>query len=182
MIGTETLVGVSLCVLYYSHADTFTMKSIIALAIAMPFLTPSAHAYALETQTYTCKNYLRTERVVPGHYDKGGNWVSARIIQSNRAVPCDMPHATHVSHGYHQQNNYYPQQYPQHQQQPLIINNQPPAQRGGRCDQLARMGLGAGGGSLAGYYIGGGKQSSNTIRNTTIGAVAGGIIGRILPC
>ena len=106
------------------------MKSIIALAIAMPFLTPSAHAYALETQTYTCKNYLRTERVVPGHYDKGGNWVSARIIQSNRAVPCDMPHATHVSHGYHQQNNYYPQQYPQHQQQPLIINNQPPAQRG----------------------------------------------------
>ena len=173
----------SLCVLYYPHADTFTMKFIIALAIAVPFLTPSAaHAYATQTETYTCKTYRRTERVIPGHYNRAGIWVSARIVQGNYEIPCDMPHATHVSHGYHQQNNYYPQQYPQQQQQPVIINNQPPVQRGGRCDQLARMGLGAGGGSLAGYYIGGGKKSSNTIRNTTIGAVAGGIIGRILPC
>ena len=168
--------------LYLSYADTFTMKSLIALAIAVPFLTPStAYAYAVETQSYTCRNYVQSERVVPGHYNEAGIWVSARIIQSNRAVPCDMPHGTHVSHGYHQQNNYYPQQYPQ-QQQPVIINNQPPAQSGGSCDQLARMGLGAGGGGAAGYYIGGGKKSKNTIRNATIGAVAGGLIGRILPC
>ena len=162
------------------------MKSLIALAIAVPFLTStSAHAYGLETTTYECKNYRRSEKVIPGHYDQVGNWVSARIIQTNHQVPCDMPRATHVSHGYHQQNNYYPQQYPQQyrqQQQPVIINNQPPAQRGGQCDQLARMGLGAGGGSVAGYFIGGGKKSKHTIRNTTIGAVAGGIIGRILPC
>ena len=163
------------------------MKSLIALAIAVPFLTPTAaHAYGLETTTYECKNYRRTERVIPGHYNQSGNWVSARIVQTNHQVPCDMPHATHVSHGYHQQNNYYPQQYqqqyPQQQQPPVIINNQPPAQRGGRCDQLARMGLGAGGGSVAGYFIGGGKKSKHTIRNTTIGAVTGGILGRILPC
>ena len=166
--------------LYLSYADTFIMKSLIALAIAVPFLTPSiAHAYAVESQSYTCRNYVQSERVVPGHYNEAGIWVSARIIQSNRAVPCDMPHGTHISHGYHQQNNYYPQQYPQ---QPVIINNQPPAQSGGSCDQLARMGLGAGGGGAAGYYIGGGKKSKNTIRNATIGAVAGGLIGRILPC
>ena len=183
MRGTETLVGVSLCVLYCSHADTFTMKSIIALAIAVPFLTQSAaHAYGMETTRYHCTNYRETERFVPGYYTESGNWVAGRIVQTNHQVPCDMPHATHVSHGYHQQNNYYPQQYPQQQQQPLIINNQPPAQSGGRCDQLARMGLGAGGGGAAGYFIGGGKKSKNTIRNTTIGAVAGGIIGRILPC
>ena len=143
MRGTETLVGVSLCVLYYSHADTFTMKSIIALAIAVPFLTQSAaHAYGMETTRYHCTNYRETERFVPGYYTESGNWVAGRIVQTNHQVPCDMPHATHVSHGYHQQNNYYPQQYPQQQQQPLIINNQPPAHRGGRCDQLARMGLG----------------------------------------
>ena len=159
------------------------MKSLIALAIAVPFLTPTAaYAYGLETTRYHCTNYRETERFVPGYYTESGNWVAGRIVQTNQQVPCDMHHATHVSHGYHQQNNYYPQQYPQQQQQPLIINNQPPAQSGGRCDQLARMGLGAGGGGAAGYFIGGGKKSSNTIRNTTIGAVAGGIIGRILPC
>lgn len=158
------------------------MKSIIALAIAVPFLTPTAaHSYGMETTRYHCTNYRETERVIPGHYNEAGIWVSARIIQSNHSVPCDAPHGTHVSHGYHQQNNYYPQPYPQ-QQQPVIINNQPPAHSGGRCDQFARMGLGAGGGGAAGYYIGGGKKSKNTIRNTTIGAVAGGIIGRILPC
>ena len=131
------------------------MKSLIALAIAVPFLTPTvAHAYGLETTRYRCTNYRETERFVPGYYNESGSWVAGRIVQTNHQVPCDMPHSTHVSHGYHQQNNYYPQQYPQQQQQPLIINNQPPAHRGGRCDQLARMGLGAGGGSLLGARAG----------------------------
>ena len=56
-----------------------------------------------------------------------------------RAVPCDMPHATHVSHGYHQQNNYYPQQYPHphQQQQPRSLTTKPPAQQWGRWWMIA---------------------------------------------
>jgi hypothetical protein len=188
-------------------SNTFIMKPLLALLIAVPFLTPST-ANAYEQTHYKCSAYRTTEYLEPGHRDHNGNWVGGKIREVRSKVPCQPGGAIRVSHGYSQQpyhqqhviNNYpqqypqqqyqpryqqqqYPQQqYPQQQQQPVIINNQQPARSGGNCDQLARVGLGAGGGGAAGYFIGGGKKSKNTIRNTTIGAVAGGIIGRIMPC
>ena len=190
--------------MYYTDhmQNTFIMKPLLALLIAVPFLTPST-ANAYEQTHYKCSAYRTTEYLEPGHSDHNGNWVSGRVREVKTKVPCRSGGAMRVSHGYSQQpryqqhviNNYpqqYPQQqyqpryqqqqYPQQQQQPVIINNQQPARSSRNCDQLARMGLGAGGGGAAGYFIGGGKKSKNTIRNTTIGAVAGGIIGRIMPC
>lgn len=172
--------------IYYTNlmSNTFVMKPFLALLVAVPFLTPST-ANAYEQTHYKCNAYKTTEYLEPGHRDHNGNWVSGRIREVKHKIPCQSGGAVHVSHGYghyqqHVINNYPQQQY--QQQQPVIINNQQPSQSGRNCDQLARMGLGAGGGGAAGYFIGGGKKSKHTIRNTTIGAVAGGIIGRIMPC
>lgn len=44
------------------------------------------------------------------------------------------------------------------------------------------MGLGALGGGLAGRYLVGGRKSSKTVLGTTVGAVGGLLVGRVLPC
>lgn len=76
--------------------------------------------------------------------------------------------------------------YPTHQApaaaaaQAVQVNSAPAPTR--RCDQLSRMGLGALGGGLAGRYLVGGRKSSKTVLGTTVGAVGGLLVGRVLPC
>ena len=98
-------------------SNTFIMKPLLALLIAVPFLTPST-ANAYEQTHYKCSAYRTTEYLEPGHSDHNGNWVSGRVRQVKTKVPCQSGGAMRVSHGYSQQPRYqqhvinnYPQQY-----------------------------------------------------------------------
>ena len=154
------------------------MKLRIAI-IAILMMPNPVIAHHKITMLETCKATRISERYQQGYTDGKGNYVKGKVITYRERIPCNAGE---------QQTAHY-QAPPQYQQTtPYPYQYQPPTQTSApsppihRCDQLARMGLTAGGGALLGRYVGGGVKSRHTIRNTTIGAVAGGIIGRIIPC
>ena len=148
------------------------------------FLSAPVFAQQGQSNTYSTQNcYMHYEHYTAGSYNSDGSYRKGNLKTKRKRVPCNQVEVAHGAYhgGYHQPypQTYaqpYPQPYPQ-QQSPIVIQ-QGSSQSSG-CDRIARMGLGAGGGALAGRYIGGGSKSKHTIRNTTIGAIAGGVIGRM---
>ena len=146
---------------------------IVTLLVPMPV---NAHHRVVRQ---SCSAYQYTETYKPGYYLPNGIWVSGRVAESQIEIPCNTQgHQT--AHYQTPPQHHHSSQYPVQYQSPTNTNNSIPASN--QCDQLARMGLTAGGGAILGRYLGGGVKSKHTIRNTTIGAIAGGIVGRIIPC
>ena len=85
------------------------------------------------------------------------------------------PHHQHIHSAY---IHYHLAPVPVARTAPTVVQ-QPVAQAPvARCeDKLARMGVGGVLGGIAGRYAVGGKKSDKTILGTTIGAVAGSLVG-----
>ena len=153
------------------------MKVLLSLLIAIPAIPVSAQQVSTFEE---CRRYIITERYTPGYTDHNGYYQRGDIHTNRNRTDCYYP--TH----YQQQINhtYVPRPHivPSQNQQSIVnqpIVNQTPQRN---CDSLSRLGLGIFGGGTAGRYIGGGKKSRHTIRNTTIGAIAGGILAGVIPC
>lgn len=119
-----------------------------------------------------CEAYEIEEKYLKGRYDAHGNYIRGKVTSHRTRVPCPTTLISH--HPYPPQQHQYPAQPPQN----YIQTSREPS----RCDGLSRVLIGGLGGGIAGRYIGGGTKSRHTIRNTTIGAVTGGLLGRLLPC
>ena len=121
----------------------------------------------------TCHRYRYSEEYIPGYTTPEGIYVQGRIKQSNIQLPCN----SYQVHNPHYTTPHYPQQ-----QQSQAVAITPPTSQAKSCDGIARMGISTLAGGLAGRYLGGGVKSPNTVRNTTIGAVGGFVVGSLLPC
>ena len=154
---------------------------VMAALMAFPFPALAHHQQVRET----CNAYRYTETYRPGRYDHNGTWIGGRVVEGQVEIPCpayggEVAHAVHHhSHSYPAAVPYPRQQQPQ-QANPVLINNQaagavPPQRCGG---VLARMGIGGILGGVAGRYAVGGKKSKNTVLGTTVGAMAGSLVGR----
>ena len=138
-----------------------------------------------------CKSYQITESYERGGLNPSGIYQRGEVRTTRRRVPCTNAgwKSAHYSPHHHAPVPYgyghpYPQHYPTHQApaaaQAVQVNSAPAV--AGQCDQLTRMGLGALGGGIAGRYLVGGRKSSKTVLGTTVGAVSGLLVGRVLPC
>lgn len=155
------------------------MKFSPILISGLFFATPAIAQQGQSNFYSTQKCYEYYEHYTAGSYNSDGSYRRGDLRIKRRKVPCNQVELAH--NGYHGNHQSYPQSYaqPYPQQQSPIVIQQGSSQPTRNCDSLARMGIGAGGGAIAGRYLGGGKKSKHTIRNTTIGAIAGGFLGRI---
>ena len=160
------------------------MKHLILIGTFFLLSTEPSFAHHHQQVRETCNAYRYTETYKPGHYLPNGTWVSGRVVQGQVEIPCSSygtptPVVAHHHSGHH----HHPTQQQAPPQSSQHVQNVVQASAGTqRCDGLSRVLVGGLGGGIAGRYIGGGSKSKHTIRNTTIGAVAGGLLGRVLPC
>ena len=132
--------------------------SLFALgALSIP-VSVEAHS---RTFLEACEQYEVTETYIPGTM-VNGSYSRGHVDYTRNRVPCG---------GVYQPTYHYPRQY-QQPQQPIVVQQ-------AHCNgKILRMGLGAIGGGFAGRYAVGGKKSNKTVLGTTLGAVAGSLIGR----
>ena len=136
-----------------------------------------------------CKSFHITENYEPGGLNSKGIYERGSVRTTRRRIPCTNAgwESAHYSHHHHAPVPYgygYPQQqYQQQYQQQQPVQNRPPVVVNvpqNQCQgKLLRMGLGAVGGGFAGRYAVGGKKSNKTVLGTTLGAVAGSLLGRV---
>ena len=151
------------------------MKIFAASLIALGTLCVPASVEA-QSRTFLeeCEQYEVTETYTPGTLSNG-SYSRGSVNYVRNRVPCQGSYQP--VHHYSQPYNHYPQQYQQpsgyHQaQQPIVIQQ-------AQCEgKILRMGLGALGGGFAGRTVVGGRKSNKTVLGTTLGAVAGSLIGR----
>ena len=151
------------------------MKIFAASLIALSTLCVPASVEA-QSRTFLeeCEQYEVTETYTPGTLSNG-SYSRGSVNYVRNRVPCQGNYQP--IHHYSQPYNHYPQQYHQpsgyHQaQQPIVIQQ-------AQCEgKILRMGLGALGGGFAGRTVVGGRKSNKTVLGTTLGAVAGSLIGR----
>ena len=152
------------------------MKSSLLLASLVAIAPTAAFAHHQPLVRETCKAYRHTETYKPGHYLPNGIWVSGRVVRGQVEIPCSSygTPAPVVAHHPH----YHHDPAPVVSSAPTVVQ-QPVAQAPvARCEgKLARMGVGGVLGGIAGRYAVGGKKSDKTILGTTIGAVAGSLVG-----
>jgi hypothetical protein len=162
-----------------NHLQLKTGRILFLFLTTITFQVPANANNA--THIIECNQFHITEQYIAGGIGENGYYRRGRIESNKHRIPC---HNSIVPPSY-QTSHYYPHHYPTYgtprQSQPMIVNQQAPSNSRG-CDQLVRMGFGSAIGGAGGWYLGGGKKSRHSIRNTTIGALAGGIIGRIVPC
>ena len=145
------------------------MKILTASLFALGTLSIPVSAEA-QSRTFleACEQYEVTETYTPGTM-VNGSYSRGHVDYTRNRVPCGGTYQP--THHYSQPYNHYPQQY-QQPQQPIIVQQ-------AHCNgKILRMGLGAIGGGFAGRYAVGGKKSNKTVLGTTLGAVAGSLIGR----
>ena len=134
-----------------------------------------------QTEIIECNSYHITENYEPGGLNSRGVYERGSVSTTRRRIPCTNAGwgSAHHSPHHHAPVPYeygHPQQQQQYQQQQPVVVNVPQNQCQGK---LLRMGLGAVGGGFAGRYAVGGKKSNKTVLGTTLGAVAGSLLGRI---
>lgn len=146
------------------------------LLLLIPVLVPQAAVAHHHSRTFErCSTTRTTETYIPGYQDEYGYYRKGSIQVDQQELAC-APAAPvgYYSHQYQQPQYQYAPQQQQQASQPTVV-----AVQEQRCEgQLMRMGLGAIGGGFAGRYAVGGKKSNKTVLGTTLGAVAGSLIGR----
>ena len=161
--------------------EKHSLPVLVAVLMALPVPAVAQHQKTFET----CRAYRHTEIYEPGRINANGGYVRGEVRTKRRRIDCapDGYTTAHGGHHYgHPPAGYQypvPVPYPQHQGgggQPVVVNTSPPAP--GCGGKLVRMGLGGILGGVAGRYAVGGRKSNKTILRTTIGAVAGSLVGR----
>ena len=158
------------------------LQVLVAVLMAFPLPAIAHHQQVRDT----CNAYRHTETYRPGRYDHNGRWIGGRVVEGQVEIPCSsyggevahaVHHHSHAPHAYPAAVHYPQQQQPQ-QANPVLINNQAGGAVQQRCSgKLARMGLGGILGGVVGRYAVGGRKSNKTVLGTTIGAVAGSLVG-----
>ena len=161
--------------------EKHSLPVLVAVLMAFPLPAGAQHQRTFET----CRSYRHTETYVPGRINANGRYEQGEVRTKRRRIDCapDGYTTAHGGHHYgHPPAGYpypVPVPYPQHQGggggQPVVVNNSSAPECGGK---LVRMGLGGILGGVAGRYAVGGRKSNKTILGTTIGAVAGSLVGR----
>ena len=159
--------------------EKHSLPVLVAVLMALPLPAVAQHQKTFET----CRAYRHTEIYEPGRINANGSYVRGRVNSNRDRIDCtpDGYTTAHMGHHYgHLPAGYpypVPMPYPQQQAggQPIVVNTPSPPECGGK---LVRMGLGGILGGVAGRYVVGGRKSNKTILGTTIGAVAGSLVGR----
>ncbi len=157
-------------------------KSALVLATGLAF-APAAPALAHHNHhlVTSCDSYRVVKRYVPARFNRhgalvGGYWKTKRkCAHPTQTLLVSTPHHQHIHSAY---IHYHHAPAPVVRSAPTVVQ-QPVAQAlVDQCeDKLARMGVGGVLGGIAGRYAVGGKKSDKTILGTTIGAVAGSLVG-----
>ena len=158
------------------------MKRALLLAAGLAF-APAAPALAHHNHylVTSCDSYRAVKRYVPARFNRhgvlvGGFWKTKRkCAHPTRTLLLSTPHHGHINSAY---IHYHHAPSPVVRSAPTVVQ-QPVAQAPvEQCEgKLARMGVGGVLGGIAGRYAVGGKKSDKTILGTTIGAVAGSLVG-----
>ena len=165
-----------------THTRSFNREIIESMLVILGLLMFSSPAHSNSTNEFIQCNQFHIEE----HYSKGrinakGEYRKGNVTYRKTRIPCNN---NYQSQNYTSSHQYMQLHHP-HQQptrnQPIIIN-QSPNQPISRCDKLIRIPVLSAVGTGIGYWIGGGRKSSKTIRNSTIGGISGGILGAIIPC
>ena len=157
-------------------------KSALVLATGLAF-APAAPALAHHNHhlVTSCDSYRVVKRYVPARFNRHGVLVGGfyktkrKCAHPARTLLVSAPHHGHIHSAY---IHYHHAPAPVVRSAPTVVQ-QPVAQAlVDQCeDKLARMGVGGVLGGIAGRYAVGGKKSDKTILGTTIGAVAGSLVG-----
>ena len=157
-------------------------KTALLLLIGLGF-APAAPALAHHNHhlVTSCDSYWVVKRYVPARFNRhgalvGGYWKSKRkCAHPTRTLLVSTPHHQHIHSAY---IHYHLAPVPVARTAPTVVQ-QPVAQAPvARCaGKLARMGVGGVLGGIAGRYAVGGRKSDKTILGSTIGAVAGSLVG-----
>ena len=158
------------------------MKRALLLAAGLAF-APAAPALAHHNHhlVTSCDSYRMVKRYVPARFNRhgalvGGYWKTKRkCAHPTRTLLVRTPHHQYIHSAY---IPYHHAPAPVVRSAPTVVQ-QPIAQAPvAQCEgKLARMGVGGVLGGIAGRYAVGGKKSDKTILGTTIGAVAGSLVG-----
>ena len=154
------------------------IQATIYIVAATFFSEPSKAHHRVDI--IECNSYHITESYEPGGLNSSGFYERGSITTNRNRIPCN-PSGWESAHysPHHHAPTAYP--YPVQQQQQPIQSNRPTVVnvQQNQCEgKLLRMGLGAIGGGFAGRYAVGGKKSNKTLLGTTLGAMAGSLIGR----
>ena len=130
----------------------------------------------------SCNSYKVVKRYMPARYNSygqlvGGRWKTKRkCAHPTRTLLVSSPYHRHI---------HSPHIHP-HASMPVVVQEQmvvyqPVATAPlKRCeDKLARIGVGGVLGGVVGRYAVGGSKSSKTVLRTTLGAVAGSLVGAV---
>ena len=128
----------------------------------------------------SCNSYKVVKKFVPARFNRygqlvGGHWKTKRkCAHPTRTLLVSSPYHRHV----HSTHIHHHTSVPVVTKEPRVVHQQVATAPANRCeDKLARMGVGGLLGGVVGRYAVGGSKSSNTVLGTTVGAVAGSLVG-----
>ena len=128
----------------------------------------------------SCNSYKVVKKFVPARFNRygqlvGGHWKTKRkCAHPTRTLLVSSPYHRHI----HSTHIHHHTSVPVVAKEPKVVHQQVATAPVNRCeDKLARMGVGGVLGGVVGRFAVGGSKSSNTVLGTTVGAVAGSLVG-----
>ena len=162
-----------------------TLSVIVATTTLIPHLQCTQHHHPQYTHhphhlVTSCNSYKVVKKFVPARFNRygqlvGGHWKTKRkCAHPTRTLLVSSPYHRHI----HSTHIHHHTSVPVVAKEPKVVHQQVATAPVNRCeDKLARMGVGGVLGGLVGRFAVGGSKSSNTVLGTTVGAVAGSLVG-----